>query len=320
MKAVVILGLILACIAGGNSFASPDITDHLVVSKDATYVWNYKRVEQKTAGSAEWSRVPLPRNASANITELSASGNAVYLLTGNAVFESRDGGQNWRFLSATPLNVDAQHLSVTESDMWIAGVQATAANIDELPNVAIDPSGQALKTVLARQPRGGGNWVITNVGQCFGPVAQLITDDHMVLVTTPFQAERSMDYGKTWSPITVTTAGTTELPTPTSASCVDSAHCWVAFTGGQVVTTAASARHVLNPKGAHGGFDKLRFVTATVGVGINGGKLKISDDGGRSWHQVRVSQNVIDFDIRDAHIVTLLRSGGVEEINIPVKD
>lgn len=146
-----------------------DRTFHLFYSKArGPCLWNYRAVVCRERGV--WIERGMPASTAIQVLDFYSDHGVTRLLSTVGIFESRDDGQTWTLTHSLPMGFEGKTMSVALDRVWVAGAAHDGvADLDRVPNFAIDLDGNEIVGALKTIAVGDVRWTEIRVPRALGP-------------------------------------------------------------------------------------------------------------------------------------------------------
>ncbi|MCS7316221.1 MAG: YCF48-related protein [Bryobacterales bacterium] len=218
-------------------------------------------------GGGKWRQVKLPAEGKLRAIELLSGGRGLAVGDGGTVLASEDGGRSWNRVSV-PAREHLSAIHFVGERGWIAGWGGTILHSSD----------------------GGRSWVrqLTPVPYSLEAI-YFVDERHGWAVGWTGAILRTTDGGQTWEPVRSTAASW-------SLSAVyfrDVNEGWAAGFGGQILHTTDGGRTwETQPSPVRDWLTSIQFDRTGRGWITTSNGFLVSEDGGRTWKQIRLEQPV----------------------------
>ena len=280
-------------------------------SRTTIALWNRKEIRYSGVPKIAFRLASSPVSISSGFRDFTLANGTALMLERTRVLRSVDW-TTWNQVFELPARFDARVLAVDSQNIWVAGAKHEGrANLDRLPNVAVDADGNTLTASLG--VFRSQSFTELRIPSTTGAVEEVRICDSTILIRTHFQVLVSTDSGAKWFELgpAVQSDSKVEPPLPTALACSSSKELWIGYSDRSIVKQTAEypARKTFAriAAGEEGGITKLYFVNSKLGYGLVDGELWATLDGGSNWKPLKIPDLVVDFAGDDNAIELITR-------------
>lgn len=300
------------------SLINIDRTYHIAETSDGVFIWNNLNIMYLKSGATELIRVELPSEYTPYILDLEVDGNFAYVLKERNIYRI-DNGHNWTNMDTIPDSFNPRMIRTISGQIWVGGSKLGGpADLDRTPNTSMDVSGNLLQASITRFV--SQKWVTIILPSVFGPVLEMRVCGSTLLVRNPYNAYVSYNQGVAWTPVTYPSGqSSTDDTVPTALYCLDARNLWIAYSDGTLGRDQGGKKwtEIVSASREIGVMSKIAFITSESGVALVDGKLWLTSDGGSTWKQLDLEEEVIDFAVGKDHTIDFITTSSLQRLQLP---